>query len=354
MKHHGHTTSEMKSTVMLAMVQEDYRLLGRLASVPARVPRRAGVNRLTRRCVKLASVNVDLDEIPNYFAIHGLEASGPGLHAVYDRALGRMLDWAAAMRLPLTLFTIAADMGRAENRAIIAAAAHRGHEIASHTRDHRYDLVRLDRAAMTEQVEGAAAILASVTGERPRGFRAPGYTFTGELATVLRDVGHSYDSSVFGCPAYYCAKAVALTVYGILGRASRSILGEPEVLLAPRRPYRLGELYWRVGDGLPELPIQVTPGIRMPIIGTNVTLWGERFARKAAAACAGDALFNFELHGIDFLDADDGLEELRPHQPDVRISVARKLDALSAIVDELRGQSRAFVRLDEAANRLFP
>jgi peptidoglycan/xylan/chitin deacetylase (PgdA/CDA1 family) len=304
--------------------------------------------------VKLASVNVDLDEIPNYFAIHGLEASGQGLHAVYDKALGRMLEWAAAMKMPLTLFTIADDMGRQENRAIIANAARRGHEIASHTRDHRYDLVRLDRAAMTEQVEGAAAILAEVTGERPRGFRAPGYTFTGELATVLRDVGHGYDSSVFGCPAYYCAKAAALTVYGILGRTSRSILGEPEVLLAPRRPYRLGEPYWREGDGLPELPIQVTPGIRMPIIGTNVTLWGERFARKAAAACANDVLFNFELHGIDFLDAEDGLEALRPHQPDVRVPVAKKLDALSALVEELRGQGRAFVRLDEAAHRLFP
>jgi peptidoglycan/xylan/chitin deacetylase (PgdA/CDA1 family) len=303
--------------------------------------------------VKLASVNVDLDEIPNYFAIHGLEATGPGLHAVYDKALARMVDWASAMKLPLTLFTIADDMRRPENRSIIADASRRGHEIASHTRDHRYDLVRLDRPAMIEQVEGAAATLAEVTGERPRGFRAPGYTFTDALARVLREVGHTYDSSVFGCPAYYAAKAAALTLYGLLGRTSRSILGEPEVLLAPRCPYRLGEPYWRAGEGLPELPIQVTPGIRMPIIGTNVTLWGERFARKAAAACEHDPLFNFELHGIDFLDADDGLEALRPHQPDVRVPVAKKLEALSAIVDELKGQGRSFVRLDEASEKLF-
>ena len=59
-------------------------------------------------------------------------------------------------------------------------------------------------------------------------------------------------------------------------------------------------------------------------------------------------------HGIDFLDADDGLELLRPHQPDVRVPVAKKLDALSALVDELKGQGRAFVRLDEASDRIFP
>ncbi len=308
----------------------------------------------TTAAVKLASVNVDLDEIPNYFAIHGLEATGPGLHAVYDKALARMVDWAAAMKLPLTLFTIADDMKRPENRAIIANAAKLGHEIASHTRDHRYDLVRLDHATMCEQVDDAARILGEVTGARPKGFRAPGYTFTDDLARVLREVGHGYDSSVFGCPAYYTAKALVMASYVPRGRTSRSILGEPEVLLSPRVPYRLGVPYWREGDGLPELPIQMTPGLRIPIIGTNVTLWGEGFARKAAAACARDALFNFELHGIDFLAAEDGLELLRPHQPDVRVPVAAKLAALSAIVDELKGQGRSFVRLDEATDRLFP
>ncbi len=304
--------------------------------------------------MKLASVNVDLDEVPNYFAIHGLDPTGPGLHAVYDRAIERMVDWAAAMKLPLTLFTIASDMKREENRSIIRNAERLGHEVASHTLDHRYDLVRLDHAAMCTQVDDAARILGEVTGERPRGFRAPGYTFTDELARVLREVGHTYDSSVFGCPSYYTAKTLVMASYSLRGRTSRSILGEAEVLLSPRVPYRLGVPYWREGEGLPELPIQMTPGLRIPIIGTNVTLWGERFARKAAASCANDALFNFELHGIDFLDADDGLEALRPHQPDVRVPVTKKLAALSAIVDELKGQGRSFVRLDEATGRLFP
>jgi hypothetical protein len=39
---------------------------------------------------------------------------------------------------------------------------------------------------------------------------------------------------------------------------------------------------------------------------------------------------------------------------DVRVPVAQKIDALSALVDELKGQGRSFVRLDEAADRIFP
>ena len=61
---------------------------------------------------------------------------------------------------------------------------------------------------------------------------------------------------------------------------------------------------------------------------------------------------NLELHGIDVLDADDGLGALRPHQIDVRISRARKLKTLSAVVELLKKEGYAFVRLDEAA-RVF-
>ena len=63
----------------------------------------------------------------------------------------------------------------------------------------------------------------------------------------------------------------------------------------------------------------------------------------------GEPLVNLELHGIDVLDADDGFPELLPHQPDARIPHARKLAALSAVVETLKAGGYTFVRLDEAA-----
>jgi hypothetical protein len=58
---------------------------------------------------------------------------------------------------------------------------------------------------------------------------------------------------------------------------------------------------------------------------------------------------NLELHGIDVLDASDGLERLVPFQHDVRIPYHRKLSALTAAVETLREAGHRFVRLDEAA-----
>jgi len=302
--------------------------------------------------VRLCAVSVDLDEIPNYYGIHGLpEPTGPERSLVYDVALRRLSDLAAELSIPLTLFAIGSDLARPEASAALAAAHARGFEIANHSLDHRYDLVRLGVAEVRRQIEEGAGAIERATGKAPVGFRAPGYTITDEVFDVLADLGVLYDSSVFPCPAYWAAKATAITLIAARGRRSRSIVDTPVVLAAPTRPYRIGRPYWRRGEGLLELPVQVTRGARLPFIGTYVTLGGPRLARLMARMCVGEPLVNLELHGIDVLDAADGLEALRPHQPDVRVPTARKLDALRATVRELRGAGYEFTTLEQVARR---
>jgi len=302
---------------------------------------------------RLASVSVDLDEIPNYFEIHGLgEPAGRAASLVYDLALGRLLSLADAGRFPLTLFTIGRDVARQEARDGLRGAASAGHEIANHSLDHRYDLVRLGRDEIARQIEEAARLIEEATGQRPVGFRAPGYTITDEVFEILEDLGIAYDASVFPCPAYFAAKTAAIGAIAVRGRKSRSIVDTPKVLLAPTRPYRIGTPYWKRGTGLLEIPVQVTRGLRLPFIGTSVTLAGPSRARLLAKMCIGEPLVNLELHGIDVLDAEDGLEALRPHQPDVRVAHARKLESILAVVEELRTAGYTFVTMQQAAAEL--
>jgi hypothetical protein len=68
----------------------------------------------------------------------------------------------------------------------------------------------------------------------------------------------------------------------------------------------------------------------------------------------GEPLVNLELHGIDVLDAADGLEVLRPHQVDVRVPRARKLEALASALGDLRAAGYAFCTLREAAALVRP
>jgi peptidoglycan-N-acetylglucosamine deacetylase len=299
--------------------------------------------------MKLCAVSVDLDEIPHYHRIHGLSEPASA-HPVYDVAFERLEEWARSERLPLTWFAIGADLTRPANARALSSAVRRGDEIGNHSQNHLYDLTRRELGEQSREVSQGSEAIQSAVGEKPRGFRAPGYTVSDALLATLQDQGYAYDSSVFPCPAYYAAKAAKLLSYRVRGRRSAAVLDTPAVLGAPTRPYRVGRPYWKQGDGLAELPIQVTPGARLPFIGTTLALAGADGARLLCRALLGEPLVNLELHGLDGLGQHDGLTTLERHQPDLRISVQRKLEAFSAVIGLLRRSGYSFVRLDEAAS----
>ncbi len=304
--------------------------------------------------MRLCAVSVDLDEIPNYFAIHGLDAAlaARGMNAVYDVAIARLLALADEERIPLTLFAIGSDLARPENAAALKNAHERGCEIANHTLDHRYDLVKLGRDLIARQVEGGIAAIKRAVGEAPVGFRAPGYTITDEVFDVLQEIGVRYDSSVFPCPAYWALKTTAISVYKARGRPSRSIIDTPNVLRAPTRPYPVGRPYYKRGAReFSSSRSKSRSKLRLQFIGTTLTMAGPTGARKLAEMCVGEPLVNLELHGIDVLDERDGLEELAPHQLDVRIARERKLAALRAVISVLKGEGYTFTTLREAAEK---
>jgi peptidoglycan/xylan/chitin deacetylase (PgdA/CDA1 family) len=301
--------------------------------------------------MRICAISVDLDEIRHYYAIHGLTpaAEDPGAHAVYDCALPRYRDFARSEAIPLTLFAVGADLLRPQNGPILRAFAAAGHEIGNHSFDHLYDLSRRPAQEIRVQVASANDILERHTGQRPVGFRAPGYVMSDAVYAALAEAGMQYSSSWFPCPYYYLAKLAALGGQKLRGRASRSIVDSPRMLVARREPHRVGEPYHRVGHGVLELPIQVTRGLRLPFFGTSLTLLGEKLARRMARSLVGQSFINLELHGVDLLDEHDQLQALAPYQFDLRIALERKWAVLGGVVAELRAAGYSFVRLDEAA-----
>ena len=296
-------------------------------------------------------MSVDLDEIECYQQIHGF-AAGVKMHAVYDVALKRIRDFSSSLRLPLTLFVIARDLDRDSNCAGIREMVCDGHEVGNHSLDHLYGLTRRGAEEQSHQIDAANVKIRAAVGVRPTGFRAPGYTVTDGLLRAVRASGLSYDSSVFPSPVYYAAKAAALLKMRLRGQRSSAILDSLHVLGAPRVPYRVGQPYWLRGKGLLELPIQAACRIGVPFIGTTLTLLGPTAARALTRTLIGTPFVNLELHGLDFLEAQDVPQSLLAKQPDLRVALQRKLDALAAVIQTLRGQSYHPVRLDEAA-RIF-
>jgi len=302
--------------------------------------------------LRLASISVDLDDVPRYTAIHGLPSPrGSSAHAVYDRCVPRIAQWLDDESIRSTFFAIGEDLERAKSRDTIAALHRAGHEIGNHTYHHHYDLTRRSAADILRDVERGAEAVKRACGQRPTGFRAPGYTVSDALFGALDAAGVGYDSSVFPCASYFAAKAAALAAITVRGRTSASLLDSPAVLRAPRQPYRVGRPYWRRGGGLLELPIGVTP-FQFPYIGTSLIAGGERVAKRLTKQMLRREFINLELHGFDVADAaEDQLDDLAPHRADLRRSAADKLRALGSAVRAIRDAGYEFVTLEEAARQ---
>jgi peptidoglycan/xylan/chitin deacetylase (PgdA/CDA1 family) len=304
----------------------------------------------------LVSVSVDLDAIACYHRIHALgePPAAEARFAILRRALPRLGELFARHAVTATFFVVGQDLEEDEAGArILADLAKAGHELASHSYSHPYDLVRRSRAQIAAELDRAHAAIAAVAGVAPVGFRAPGYEISATLVELLCERGYRYDSSTFPAIPYYLAKAAVMGALRVAGRPSASILGSPRVLGAPRLPYHpAANAPYRRGD-LPivELPVTVTPWLRLHVIGTTLVIAPEWLRRRLVRSALGTSHFNLELHGIDLADAGaDGISPaLVRRQPDLRVPLERKLAALDQTLRDARTAGARFVSLAEAA-----
>lgn len=327
--------------------------------------------------MRLCAISVDLDEVPCYAAIHGIDTHASSAHAIYEKAVPRLQRFFEREKVAATFFAVGQDLTHAPNAEALRDLQASGHEIASHSYGHHYDLSQRGRAFIEDDIRQSLDAIEKATGKRPTGFRAPGYTMTNEVFDVLRSLGLQYDSSVFPCPSYYIAKsamigAIAARAWTGKTKKSRSIIDDPRVLVAPADPYTPGDSYWRASassrdaisprgkpatssregnqQAMIEVPIGVTRHARLPFIGTSVALAGETGAQLLAMQMVGRPVVVLELHGIDLADADkDGLVWLRPHQPDLRKTAAQKDAAIRAALSVFRANGYKFVTTHEAA-----
>jgi peptidoglycan/xylan/chitin deacetylase (PgdA/CDA1 family) len=304
----------------------------------------------------LVSVSVDLDAVACYHRIHAL-GDGPtddSRFAILRQALPRLGALFSRHGIFATLFTVGRDLEEDdEGRRILADLAKAGHEIASHSYSHPYDLVRLERQEIASEIDRAQSAIGEACGKAPVGFRAPGYEISADLIDLLCERGFRYDSSAFPAIPYYLAKAAVMAGLRLAGRKSGSILGSPRVLAAPCAPYHpaAGAPYRRGNLPILEMPVTVTPLLRLHVIGTMLVIAPEWLRRRLVASALTTQHFNLELHGIDLADAaEDGYSPaLVSRQPDLRVPLARKLAALDATLTEARAVGATFLTLAQAA-----
>lgn len=261
---------------------------------------------------RLAAVSVDLDPLHHYAHIHGLKAQGveaPARSLVHEVALPRFLSLFEELGLPATFFVIGADLSHPRSAERVREAHQAGMELGSHSHHHDYGLSRWDFPRLLTELREAQDCIEEVSGTRPEGFRAPGYALSPALYQAAAACGLRYGSSVFPSVPYYLAKGLVMGALRVLGRPSGAHLDSPQVLAAPLFPYWPDpEAPYRKGKGrVLELPLTVAPLSRLPFLGTLALGMPLSWTRALYRSCRQRFFFNFELHGLDLLDAHDGV-----------------------------------------------
>jgi len=211
----------------------------------------------------LASVSLDVDNLWSYMKTHG-DAGWEARPSYLDVFCPAALESLSRLNLRITFFLVGVDAEREDNHAPLRSLAAAGHEIGNHSHEHEPWLHLYTREQLEHEIATAEASIERATGQLPRGFRGPGFSWSPTLLEVLAARGYLYDASTF--PTYLGPLARAYYFWTAkLSRAERekrkALFGDFREGFRPLKPY-----HWRLGSGdrLLEIPVTTMPVLKAP------------------------------------------------------------------------------------------
>jgi len=284
----------------------------------------------------IASLSLDLDNKWAYLKTHG-DPGWESFPSYLDVLVPRTLEFLAQRNLQITFFVVGQDAALEQNHDALRKIAAEGHEIGNHSFAHEPWLHLYDNERIRKEIAVTEEQIEKVTGQRPVGFRGPGYSFSEVTLDVLEQRGYLYDASTLPTylgPLARCYYFLNSNLNEEKLKQRRSLFGSFRDGFRPIKPYR-----WRGKDGLLEIPVTTMPILRTPIhlsyllyLSTFSAALTLGYFRAALALCRLTGVSpSMLLHPLDLLGQDDeiGLGFF----PGMRLRSDQKL----RLVDEILG-----------------
>jgi hypothetical protein len=257
----------------------------------------------------LAGLSLDLDNLWSYLRTHG--DSGWQEHASYfDIFLPRILDLLDELELRITFFIVGQDAALKKNAGPLAMITKRGHEVGNHSYHHSPWLHLHTLEELRYEVLESERFIVDATGQKPVGFRGPGFSLHPDLLGVLADNGYGYDASLLPTFIGPLARLYYFRTSKFQEDESeqrKNLFGRFRDAAMPVKPF-----FWRLSSGQSflEIPVTTMPILRVPF-HLSYLLYLSRFSEALALFYLRVGLFfcrmtrvepNLLLHPLDFLD----------------------------------------------------
>jgi hypothetical protein len=290
----------------------------------------------------LASLSLDLDNKWSYLKTHG-DPGWQSFPTYLPLVVPRFLNFLQARNLTITVFVVGQDAVLPENRAALRSIADAGHEIGNHSFHHEPWLHLYSEAEAEHELARAEESIQRATGQRPVGFRGPGYSLSPTILRILARRGYQYDASTL--PSFI--GPLARAYYFMTARLSAAEMRRRKILFGTVRdglrsvkPYR-----WQTNAGsLLEIPVTTLPLLKAPMHFSYLlylSLYSEALAlsyfRTALRLCRLTGTSpSLLLHPLDFLGGDD-VQDLS-FFPAMGMPGGKKVALVAAMIDLLREQ----------------
>ncbi len=142
------------------------------------------------------AITFDIDSLDSIFRGRGLKNKSYS-YREFSLGFDIVLDILKEFNIKATFFVVGQDLVHKRNREIIKEVWKQGHEIANHTMRHIQGFCYLSKQEKINELKEAEQIIVNVVGERPRGFRAPGWNVDDSMINILKEGEYLYDSSIF-------------------------------------------------------------------------------------------------------------------------------------------------------------
>ncbi|MFO0657038.1 MAG: polysaccharide deacetylase family protein [Polyangia bacterium] len=296
----------------------------------------------------LASLSLDLDNQWSYMRTHGdagWEAYPSYLHTVLPLALSTV----ESVGLKMTVFLVGADAAMPQHHELFRSISERGHEVGNHSLHHLQWLHKLPHAELAHEIVEADRLISEATGQKPRGFRGPGFACSTTLLRILAQNGYDYDCSTFPtfvgplARAYYFMSARKLSDQESDER--KDLFGSVRDGFRPLSGY-LWALDERDSQGRPlpdllEIPVTTLPVLRTPIHMSYLLFLAQRspfvmrrYLDTAIQLCKLRSVEpSFLLHPLDFISGKE-CDALR-FFPAMNMPSSQKRDLLVEVLEKL-------------------
>lgn len=210
-----------------------------------------------------AAISLDLDNQWSYMKIHG-DKGWETYPSYLQTFIPHVLDVLKSHGLQITFFIVGRDADDDRNRDYLREIVNQGHETGNHSYNHDSWLHTFPREQIKEEIISAEEAIERVTGDKPRGFRGPGFCWSSDLLEVLKELAYQYDASTL--PTYigplarmYYFWTADLTAEEKETR--KGLFGSFQDGFRPLKPY-----YWQMDQKNPimEIPVTTIPIIKTP------------------------------------------------------------------------------------------